>query len=197
MADENDNTNDPNFKDEMQRLKIKPLNKTSKPISSDAKNETKTSIKKKPVKIRARTANQFNQSNYYNIHEIAVLGKPVGAEEYLQFARHGISSSIIRQLKQGLFEIEAGIDLHRCTMDAANSMLINFIKNCITGQRRVARIIHGKAHRAEQSTPILKTYVYHWLKHCPDVLAFNSALPNDGGAGALYVLLKLKHEKHP
>ncbi|HET8706021.1 MAG TPA: Smr/MutS family protein, partial [Pseudomonadales bacterium] len=40
--------------------------------------------------------------------------------------------------------------------------------------------------------PILKSSVNHWLRQLPQVLAFCSAQPKDGGLGAVYVLVKLQ-----
>ncbi|MGY8862749.1 MAG: Smr/MutS family protein, partial [Pseudomonadales bacterium] len=42
---------------------------------------------------------------------------------------------------------------------------------------------------------IIKSHVNHWLQQLDAVLAFTSALPKDGGTGALYVLLKKSAKK--
>lgn len=52
----------------------------------------------------------------------------------------------------------------------------------------MVKIVHGKGAHTGQT--LLKTYVNGWLPQLPDVLAFVSALPRDGGAGAVYVLLR-------
>ena len=49
----------------------------------------------------------------------------------------------------------------------------------------MVKIVHGKGSEA-----ILKTCVNGWLRQLPEVLAFCSAPPKDGGNGAVLVLLK-------
>jgi hypothetical protein len=69
---------------------------------------------------------------------------------------------------------------------------------------RCLLIIHGKAGAGytDESGDIrgagqalLKSHVNHWLQQVDDVLAFASALPKDGGTGAVYVLLKNSRKK--
>ncbi len=48
--------------------------------------------------------------------------------------------------------------------------------------------LHGKG--SARSQPILKNHVVAWLKQCSQVSALHSAQAKDGGAGALYVLLR-------
>ena len=57
--------------------------------------------------------------------------------------------------------------------------------------QNVIKIVHGKGPEA-----ILKTYVNGWLRQHRDVLAFVSAPDNQGGTGAVLVLLK-RTEKNP
>jgi DNA-nicking Smr family endonuclease len=52
------------------------------------------------------------------------------------------------------------------------------------------RIIHGKGLSSAGKLPVLKGKVDAWLRQMDAVLAFCSARRNDGGTGALYVLLK-------
>ena len=58
------------------------------------------------------------------------------------------------------------------------------------GFLRCAHIIHGKGYRSGERQPVLKRKVNYWLRLRPDVLAFCSATPRDGGTGAVYVLLR-------
>ena len=64
------------------------------------------------------------------------------------------------------------------------------------GARHV-RIIHGKGHHTPTGVSILKKMVAQSLTQLPFVLAFCSAQPKDGGAGAVYVFLKKQPEGHP
>gem|GEM_PF-4872805 len=55
---------------------------------------------------------------------------------------------------------------------------------------RCVRIIHGKGRRQIDQAPRLKQLLARWLPSRPEVLALCSARPQDGGTGAVYVLLK-------
>jgi DNA-nicking Smr family endonuclease len=53
--------------------------------------------------------------------------------------------------------------------------------------------VHGRGLNSENHIPILKERLPVWLNRGPInkiVLAFSTARPYDGGAGAVYVLLK-------
>lgn len=96
-------------------------------------------------------------------------------------------------LKSGQIRWQARLDLHRMTIDKARTALCDFILSTYKKNLHCVLIIHGKGS-AHGEPPILKNHVNHWLKQIPQVLAFHSTPPRDGGAGALYVLLK-KHDK--
>jgi DNA-nicking Smr family endonuclease len=51
-------------------------------------------------------------------------------------------------------------------------------------------VIHGKGLSSPGREPVLKGKVLKWLTQREEVLAFCQARPNDGGSGALIVLLK-------
>ena len=110
------------------------------------------------------------------------------ADEILAFRGNGVQQRLFKKLKSGQFPIEARLDLHGLTVDKARTILSQFINECIENQYRCVIIIHGKGSRGD--LPILKSMLNHWLKQIPDILAFSSAQPQNGGTGALYVLLK-------
>ena len=54
-------------------------------------------------------------------------------------------------------------------------------------------VVTGRGLHSKDSIPVLKAGVQGWLTHgraARQVLGFCSARPKDGGAGALYVLLR-------
>jgi DNA-nicking Smr family endonuclease len=104
----------------------------------------------------------------------------ITAEQTVSFFRSGIHHRIFKKTY-----ISAALDLHGETVDSARHILAEFIRYCYHKKHRYVRIVHGKGHHA-----ILKNHVCYWLPQFPEVLAFQSALPRDGGAGAMYVLLK-------
>lgn len=105
-------------------------------------------------------------------------------------ARPGLQHAVIRKLRRGQYAIEAELDLHGATVPQAREAVDSFLKNARDRDKRVVRIIHGKGRSSEGKMPVLKGKVNSWLRQKGEVLAFCSARPNDGGTGAVYVLLK-------
>ncbi len=54
----------------------------------------------------------------------------------------------------------------------------------------IVRVIHGKGLRSPKREPVLKGKVRQWLAQRDEVLAFCQAPTNQGGSGALLVLLR-------
>lgn len=108
----------------------------------------------------------------------------------LLFFRSGIQKQTIRKLRRGQFNIEDEIDLHGLTVELARTALSNFLADCHMRSYRCVRIIHGKGIGSASKQPVIKNKVNNWLRQRDDVLAFCSALQNDGGTGAIYCLLK-------
>jgi DNA-nicking Smr family endonuclease len=107
----------------------------------------------------------------------------------------GLQTGVLRKLRQGQFGIDAEIDLHGYTVAEAKNLLDRFLRDGISEGCRCVHIIHGKGYRSEGDRPILKNKINLWLRQHPDVLAFCTARPRDGGTGAVYVLLRrrIKH----
>lgn len=116
--------------------------------------------------------------------------RDAAVEDVLFFARSGIQQKAQKKLKRGELPIEEELDLHGYTVAEAKIAIQDFLFECKRQHIRYIRIIHGKGYRSEQKIPVLKTHIAYWLPQLSDVLAFSSAIPKDGGTGALYVLLK-------
>jgi len=59
--------------------------------------------------------------------------------------------------------------------------------------KRCVLVVHGRGLHSKDQRPVLKEAVVNWLGRTglrKQVLAFCTARPYDGGAGALYVLLR-------
>jgi DNA-nicking Smr family endonuclease len=108
----------------------------------------------------------------------------------LAFQRAGVRLQVMRRLRRGLYPIEDELDLHGLTQTAARERLADFLARSRDGGCRCVRIIHGKGYRSGVRGPVLKTAVNLWLRRHTDVMAFVSARAIDGGAGAMYVLLR-------
>ena len=111
-----------------------------------------------------------------------------GESDELFFARSGLQPRSIKRLRQGKMTIGLDLDLHGMVVDEAREAVAEFLAYCTETRIRCAIIIHGKGYRS--GTAKLKSMVNRWLRQHPAVLAFCSALPRDGGTGAVYVLIK-------
>lgn len=111
----------------------------------------------------------------------------------LWFARPGVQDATLRKLRRGYYSIGAELDLHGLRAEAARLALLEFIQTAHERRTRCVRIIHGKGYRSGPRGPVLKQKLNGWLRQRDDVLAFCSARIEDGGTGAVYVLLRNRH----
>lgn len=116
--------------------------------------------------------------------------EPVEAAEELLFQRPGLQGTVLRKLRRGQFANEAELDLHGLRIEDARAAVAGFLDNASQHGMRCVRIVHGKGYGSAQAKPVLKNKLNSWLRQRPEVLAFCSARPVDGGTGAVYVLLK-------
>ena len=86
--------------------------------------------------------------------------------------------------------MQAEIDLHGMTTSEAQAALRDFMAECAADGLQCVRVVHGKGRGSGPRGPVLKTNVNRWLRRWAIVLAFCTALPRDGGTGAIYVLLQ-------
>jgi DNA-nicking Smr family endonuclease len=112
----------------------------------------------------------------------------IDAADVLSFRRNEVPEKTLRQLRRGQFSIQDELDLHHLRAADAERLLKTFLNQARRGSRLCVRIVHGKGLRSE-STPVLKSLVDKVLRHRGDVLAFTSAPVNQGGTGAVLVLL--------
>lgn len=108
----------------------------------------------------------------------------------LSYRRAEISLDSVRKLRKGHWSIKAQLDLHGLRTDEARNALVLFLNTCQRKDWRCVRVIHGKGLGSPDKEPVLKGKVLRWLVQRDEVLAFCQARPNDGGSGALLVLLK-------
>lgn len=113
----------------------------------------------------------------------------VSGTSFLSYNTNQIPKKRFLDLKNGKIRWEAKLDLHGLKPEEAKDYLISFILKAYQNGQRSLLIIHGKGGR-HGGIPILKNLVNYWLPQLPEVLVFCSALPRDGGNGALYLLLK-------
>ena len=160
------------------------------PRGGGARDERDTSLEQRR---RAAVEGKQADRNFLTEEGIAALDPWL----VLDFKRPGVQNGVIRKLKQGRYEAEARLDLHRMTAAVARRELFGFIEQAFELGLRSVLIIHGKGEsKAERErSSILKGCTDHWLRQLDIVQAFHSAQPRHGGTGAVYVLLKKSEEK--
>ncbi|MDF1629599.1 MAG: DNA endonuclease SmrA [Alcanivoracaceae bacterium] len=113
----------------------------------------------------------------------------VGPHDLVGLKKNGVQEGVYRKLRLGKYEPQSRLDLHRVTLRDARVQVIDFLNTGYQHGLRTVLITHGKGHHSV--TPgRMKSYVLHWLEEWDLVLAFHSAKPWHGGAGATYVLLR-------
>ncbi len=122
----------------------------------------------------------------------------VGLEtgEELVFLRNGLSNLILKKLRRGFWATQDHLDLHGLRTEEARALLVSFLNDALKHGLRCVRIVHGKGLRSRNAEPVLKRKVGNWLGQRDEVLAFVQARPEDGGGGAVMVLLKAKGRKN-
>jgi DNA-nicking Smr family endonuclease len=114
-------------------------------------------------------------------------------EEYTEGTRLGLDPRLVTRLRRGEFAVQSHIDLHGLIQADAKATLEGFIVNSVRKGLRTVLVVHGRGLRSPGGMPVLKHAASQWLSHGHMggyVLAFATARPSDGGAGAMYVLLR-------
>jgi DNA-nicking Smr family endonuclease len=105
-----------------------------------------------------------------------------------------VSVKILRALRTGDPPVQARLDLHGRVRDEAVRGVERFIAAARARGARAALVIHGRGHNSEAGGPVLRPAIWQWLSSPAaaraGVLAFTSAHPRDGGAGATVMLLR-------
>jgi DNA-nicking Smr family endonuclease len=115
-----------------------------------------------------------------------------------------IDRRTVSRLTRGSVAIDARIDLHGMTQQAAHGRLARFLREAQADGARVALVITGKGRPADDEAPfredrgVLRRAVPEWLASAamrPFVVGFGEAGPAHGGGGALYV--RIRRARHP
>jgi DNA-nicking Smr family endonuclease len=115
------------------------------------------------------------------------------SDEYIESIAPGVDRRLLKRLRSGDYAVQAHVDLHGLTRDEARTRVGKFIDESRRAGRRCVLIVHGRGLHSKDQIPVLKEAVRTWLERgavARAVLAFATARPHDGGAGAVYVLLR-------
>lgn len=117
--------------------------------------------------------------------------------EFVEGGVAGLDRRLLRRLRAGAFAYQSYLDLHGMTAVQARAAVDRFLTGAHRKGQRCVLIIHGRGLNSKDQIPVLKHRVTAWLAHgswARLVLAFTSARLCDGGAGALYVLLRRQRD---
>ena len=136
---------------------------------------------------------QFLQDERAALHE-SLHGR-IGLQDRLEggdephYLRFGLAATVLRDLRRGRWVLQSELDLHGLNRDQARHQLATFLSECLHHGFRCVRVVHGKGLGSPQKLSVLRQLVRGWLAQRIEVLAYCQAKPQDGGEGALIVLL--------
>jgi DNA-nicking Smr family endonuclease len=119
-------------------------------------------------------------------------------EEYVEGARVGLDPRVVTRLRRGEFSMQGHLDLHGMIQPDAKEALGQFIVDSVRKGLRAVAVVHGRGLRSPGGQPVLKHAVAQWLSHGMMggyVLAFTTAQAYDGGAGAVWILLRRERKR--
>ena len=160
--------------------------KNARPLNTDVPFTEKTypkPIAKQFIRDEKQALKDSLSDDYYPAHELE-------SGEELIYLRSGQSPSILSKLRRGFWVVQAQIDLHGLISDEAREYVAEFLSSCKKKNIRCVRIVHGKGLGSRNREPVLKHKLRNWLIQKDEVIAYAQAKPEDGGSGAVIVLLK-------
>jgi DNA-nicking Smr family endonuclease len=115
------------------------------------------------------------------------------SDEHVEGAAPGVDRGLLAALRRGEFSVQGHVDLHGMSREEAKDAVERFISESRRAGKRCVLVVHGRGLHSKDQIPVLKEAVASWLQRgriARSVLAFATARPHDGGAGAVYVVLR-------
>ena len=160
--------------------------KNARPLNIEPQHSEKTfpkPVAKQFMRDEKQALRDSLSDDFYPAHELE-------SGEELLYLRTGQSPSILSKLRRGFWVVQAQIDLHGLISDEAREYVAEFLSSCKKRNIRCVRIVHGKGLGSRNREPVLKHKLRNWLMQKDEVIAYAQAKPEDGGSGAVIVLLK-------
>lgn len=120
-------------------------------------------------------------------------------EDYIEGHIVGIDLMTVGKLQNRQYSPEAHIDLHGLNAEQAYHNLIAFFRNSYQRGLRTVLVVTGKGKNSINGMPVLRSKVQEWFTKDPFrrvILAFCTAKQEDGGTGALYVLIRKQKKNY-
>ncbi len=113
--------------------------------------------------------------------------------ERVEGRRVELSHDLLRKLRHGSIPVDAKLDLHGQSAEAAKGALATFIRDKRAKGERCLLVVHGKGDHSPGGIGVLRGEMAAWLSQgaaSDHVAAFCTATRDHGGEGATYVLLR-------
>ncbi|HTR62980.1 MAG TPA: Smr/MutS family protein [Candidatus Binataceae bacterium] len=167
---------------------VRPLNGASR---MPVERQTTRAIVSEDAEVVAQLSDLVSGQAPFDITE---------TDEYIEGMRVGLDPRLLTQLRRGEFAMQSHIDLHGMIQPAAHQALTDFILQSVRKGLRSVLVVHGRGLGSPGGRSVLKHSASNWLSHGAiggHVLAFVTARAHDGGAGAMYVLLRREKQRAP
>jgi DNA-nicking Smr family endonuclease len=153
--------------------------------------------KKRPEDLRQRVEDPALELNRVVNGECEFLLEYTG--EYMEGRVQGLDRKTMDKLRAGFFSVETHLDMHGMNSDQARIALLDFIRSSYVSGYKCVLVVTGRGRNSPMGQSVLRQELQGWLTRHPlkrIVLAFVTAQPRHGGAGAIYVLLRSLKKKH-
>jgi DNA-nicking Smr family endonuclease len=110
-------------------------------------------------------------------------------EQSRALCRHGVHRKALRLLGSAQIPVNDSLDLHGMTENMASKALHRFLADSLADGLRCIRVVHGKG-LGSQGRAVLKLMSWQQMWQHPGVLALKPCAPQDGGSGAVLVMLR-------
>lgn len=169
-----------------------------RPLGDDKKGRVGTAPKlpkreAKTTKATARDPDEDVRDHLMNLVEGGARFEVNDDGRNLEGRRLDLADGTFRRLRRGELPIDGRLDLHGKRADEARDALETFLRERRTRRDRVVLVIHGRGEHSPAGVGVLRGEIAAWLSQgraSQHVAAFATAHKEEGGEGALYVLLR-------
>ncbi len=172
-------TDNENFRAAM--TSVRPL-KYEQRHRDDSIRPSRSGAKRNTAEDDAATSTSAeNSAIYRQVHD--------ASSQALPLLRDGLPRKTLRRMGSKQCPVADSFDLHGMKEKAAAQALNRFLVHALQDDLECIRIIHGKGLRSD-GPPVLKLMSWKLLWQNPSVLALKPCAPDEGGNGAVLVLLR-------
>lgn len=108
----------------------------------------------------------------------------------LNYSAPGIGPDVMKKMRKGHWPVQDELDLHGLRRDDARQAVDDFLLKAKRRNYRCVCVIYGRGFGSRNGEPVLKSMVHSWLVQTDGVIAFCQARAEEGGEGAIMVLLR-------